>query len=76
MVWVILGIICYFGVIYLHLLLGKQLCLKKRKKSTIKNIFDELDDIAGIMFVPGFQVFMLIIIFICVLYEKFKDFEL
>ena len=75
MIWVVLGIICYFGVIYLHLLLGKQLCLKDKRKSTIENIFDELDDVAFVMFIPVLQVLLLIILFIWVFYEKFKYFE-
>ena len=76
MIWVILGIICYFGIIYLHLLIAKYWCLKSGRKSTIENIFDEMDGLAVGMFIPVLQVLSLIIMSIWLFYEKFKDFEL
>lgn len=74
--WVILGIICYLGVIYLHLLLFKQVCLNDKRKSTIENILDEMDDVAIIMWIPVMQVLSLIITSIIILYNKIKHFEL
>ena len=74
--WVLLGIICYFGVIYLHLLIAKHWCLKSGRKSTVENIFDEFDEVAFVMFIPVLQVLSLIVTFISVFYEKIKDFEL
>lgn len=74
--WVLLGLICYFGVIYLHLLIAKYWCFKSGRKSTVENIFDEIGEIAFVMFIPVSQVLSLIIMSIRVFYKKFKDFEL
>lgn len=76
MIWVVLGIICYFGVIYLHLLIAKQWCFKCGRKSTIENIFDEMDGLAVGMFIPVLQVLSLTIMSMWLFYEKIKDFEL
>lgn len=76
MIWIILGIICYFGVIYLHLLLLKQICLSKKLKSTVENALGEMDDLVILMFIPVMQVLSLIIIAIIVFYDKIKHFEL
>lgn len=76
MIWVILGIICYLGVIYLHLLVFKQGCLSKKIKSTVENVIDEMDDVAIVMFIPVMQVLSLIISSIIILYNKIKHFEL
>lgn len=76
MIWVILGIICYLGVIYLHLLLFKQVCLNNKRKSTIENILDEMGDVAIFMWIPVMQVVTLVIASIIILYNKIKHFEL
>lgn len=76
MLWIVLGIICYLGVIYLHLLLFKQLCLSRKRKSTLENVLDEMDDIAIAMFIPVMQVLSLIIASIIIFYNKVKHFEL
>lgn len=76
MIWIILGIICYFSVIYLHLLLLKQICLSKKRKSTVANVLDEMDDLAILVFIPVMQILSLIIIAIIVFYDKIKHFEL